>query len=52
VAAFRVSRLAETDLLEIAEYTLRTWGAEQTFVTWKESKLVAECSRIIPSSEG
>lgn len=30
MAAFRFSRLAESDLLEIAEYTLRTWGAEQT----------------------
>jgi toxin ParE1/3/4 len=30
VAAFRFSRRAEADLLSIAEYTLRTWGKDQT----------------------
>jgi toxin ParE1/3/4 len=30
VAAFRLSRRAEADLLGIATYTLRTWGEEQT----------------------
>jgi toxin ParE1/3/4 len=29
VAAFRFSRRAETDLLSIADYTLRTWGSAQ-----------------------
>jgi len=30
VARVRFSRLSETDLLEIALYTLRTWGEAQT----------------------
>lgn len=30
MAAFRLSRRAEADLLGIATYTLRTWGEEQT----------------------
>ena len=30
MAAFRHSRRAEADLLGIAQYTLRTWGEEQT----------------------
>jgi toxin ParE1/3/4 len=30
VANFRFSRLAEADLLSIAGYTLKTWGAAQT----------------------
>lgn len=30
MAAFRLSRRAETDLLSIAHYTLRTWGEDQT----------------------
>jgi toxin ParE1/3/4 len=30
VTAFRFSRRAETDLLSIGEYTLRTWGKTQT----------------------
>jgi toxin ParE1/3/4 len=30
VAAFRFSRRAEADLLNIAAYTLRTWGKDQT----------------------
>jgi toxin ParE1/3/4 len=29
VAAFRFSRRAETDLLRIGDYTLRTWGKAQ-----------------------
>ena len=29
MAAFRFSRRAETDLLSIGEYTLRTWGKVQ-----------------------
>ena len=29
MAAFRFSRRAETDLLSIGEYTLRTWGKAQ-----------------------
>jgi toxin ParE1/3/4 len=29
VATFRFSRRAKADVLSIAEYTLRTWGAEQ-----------------------
>jgi toxin ParE1/3/4 len=29
MAAFRLSRLAEADLLDIATYTLRTWGQGQ-----------------------
>ncbi len=32
MAVFRFSRLAERDLLGIAEYTLRTWGADQAVV--------------------
>jgi toxin ParE1/3/4 len=30
VAAFRFSRRAEADLLNIGKYTLRTWGKAQT----------------------
>jgi toxin ParE1/3/4 len=30
MATFRFSRHAETDLLSIGEYTLRTWGKAQT----------------------
>ena len=30
MAAFRFSPLAETDLVDIATYTLQTWGEEQT----------------------
>ena len=29
MAAYRLSRLAEADLLDIAAYTLRTWGQDQ-----------------------
>jgi plasmid stabilization system protein ParE len=29
MAAFRVTRRAEADLLSIGEYTLRTWGEAQ-----------------------
>ncbi|MBZ5607757.1 MAG: type II toxin-antitoxin system RelE/ParE family toxin [Acidobacteriia bacterium] len=32
MAVFRFSRLAERDLLGIAEYTLRTWGAGQAVI--------------------
>jgi len=31
VATLRFSRRAEADLLSIGAYTLRTWGADQTF---------------------
>ncbi len=30
MATFRLSRLAEVDLAEIGDYTLRTWGEDQT----------------------
>jgi plasmid stabilization system protein ParE len=30
VGKFRLSRLAEADLLSIGTYTLRTWGEAQT----------------------
>jgi toxin ParE1/3/4 len=30
VAAFRFSRRAEADLIEIAHYTLKNWGEDQT----------------------
>jgi toxin ParE1/3/4 len=30
MATFRFSRRAETDLLSVGEYTLRTWGKAQT----------------------
>ena len=30
MSTFRFSSRAEADLLEIAEYTLRTWGEDQT----------------------
>ena len=30
MAAFRFSRRAEADLLSIGDYTLRTWGDDQT----------------------
>jgi|SRR5450755_2219898 len=29
MAKYRLSRLAESDLLDIATYTLRTWGQDQ-----------------------
>ena len=31
MGTFRFSRLAESDLLSIGSYTLRTWGEAQTF---------------------
>jgi toxin ParE1/3/4 len=30
MAAYRLSRLAETDLMDIATYTLNKWGVNQT----------------------
>jgi plasmid stabilization system protein ParE len=30
VATFRLSRLADADLLDIGAYTLHTWGEDQT----------------------
>jgi plasmid stabilization system protein ParE len=30
VAKFRLSRLADADLMDIGAYTLRTWGETQT----------------------
>jgi toxin ParE1/3/4 len=30
MASYRLSRMAETDLLGIATYTLNTWGQDQT----------------------
>ncbi len=32
VALVRLSTLAEADLLDIGQYTLRTWGAKQTIL--------------------
>jgi plasmid stabilization system protein ParE len=31
--SYRLSRMAETDLLGIATYTLNTWGQDQTVST-------------------
>jgi toxin ParE1/3/4 len=31
VPEYRLSRLARLDLIEIADYTVDTWGAEQSF---------------------
>ena len=31
MATYRLSRLAEADLLEIGTFTLTTWGEDQTF---------------------
>ena len=44
MATFRFSRRAEADLLSIAEYTLRTWGKEQTAFYLDE--LEACCKRL------
>jgi plasmid stabilization system protein ParE len=32
MASYRLSRMAETDLLGIATYTLNTWGQDQTVI--------------------
>jgi toxin ParE1/3/4 len=42
VAAFRFSRRAEADLLEIGEYTLRTWGKAQTARYIAELEIVCQ----------
>jgi len=47
VATFRFSRRAEADLLSIAEYTLRTWGNDQTALYLNE--LEACCKRLADS---
>jgi plasmid stabilization system protein ParE len=49
VAAFRFSRQAEADLIEIAGYTLRTWGEDQSFGISKISSDVVNCWRITPN---
>jgi toxin ParE1/3/4 len=47
VATLRFSRRAEADLLNIAEYTLRTWGNGQTALYLNE--LEACCKRLADS---
>jgi toxin ParE1/3/4 len=44
VAEFRLSRLADADLMDIASYTLHTWGPDQTFRYLGE--LEAACQRL------
>jgi hypothetical protein len=43
--SYRLSRMAETDLLGIATYTLNTWGQEQTSVILTAWKRVAGSSQ-------
>ena len=47
MATFRFSRRAEAALLGIAEYTLRTWGKDQTALYLNE--LEACCRRLADS---
>jgi toxin ParE1/3/4 len=44
VGTFRLSRLAESDLLSIGMYTLRTWGDARTFRYLRE--LEACCQQL------
>jgi len=44
VAAFRFSRIAEADLLDIAGYTLRTWGEAQAIRYMNDLELC--CQRL------
>ena len=59
MAQYRLSRLAEADLLDIGSYTLQTWGEDQAsryfndFVEWFEKladspKLGRACDHIRP----
>ena len=47
MATFRFSRLGETDLVNIGDYTLRTWGAAQTIKYLDE--LESACERLASS---
>ncbi len=49
MAKFRLSRLAEADLIEIGSYTLRIWGEEQT-VRYVES-IEACCQQLADNPE-
>ena len=49
MARFRLSRQAEADLLDIAAYTLRTWGQEQAIRYIDE--LEAACHRLADNPE-
>jgi toxin ParE1/3/4 len=44
VAVFRLSRLAEADLMDIGQYTQQTWGTDQTIHYLDE--LEACCQRL------
>jgi plasmid stabilization system protein ParE len=43
MARFRFTRRAEADLLDIAIYTLRAWGGDQTARYIGSLKVVARC---------
>jgi toxin ParE1/3/4 len=49
MAAYRLSRMAETDLLQIATYTLDRWGKDQT-VTYIDG-LEACCRQLLNNPE-
>jgi len=49
MAAYRLSRLAEADLLDIATYTLETWGQDQA-VRYVDD-LEACCRRLADNPE-
>jgi hypothetical protein len=49
MATFRLSRLAEADLLDIATYTLNTWGQDRPSVTSTILKPVAGGLRTTPN---
>jgi toxin ParE1/3/4 len=49
VARFRFSRRAETDLLDIGDYTLRTWGKTQTALYLNELEVCCQTLADNPS---
>ena len=49
MAAFRLSRLADADLMSIGAYTLRTWGEDQAIRYLNE--LEACCQRLADKSQ-
>lgn len=49
MARFRLSQLAETDLIAIADYTLEAWGEEQVY---RYLAGLEECFELLAESPG
>jgi toxin ParE1/3/4 len=50
MAAFRFSRQAEADLIEIADYTLRTWGEGQVIQYLEDLERCCQLLAVHPES--